>query len=136
MLITQRKKTTTGRLIGAVAGLALITAIAWYARAHDHPDFARGVIAGGVFAIGLGLLAGFFGKRGPTLMRVLGGMADERERALLQRASAHGALAMFMAASVFAIFFPEATAVSATAVVLWAGLIVITTSFIVQARRD
>lgn len=135
MLTMQHRKTTTGRLVGALAGLAVITAIAWYARAHGHSDFAAGVISGGVFAIALALSSGFIGRRGPALMRVLGGVADERERALWHRASAHGVIAMFVPACAFAVFLPDASALVASGIILWAGLLTITASFIVQARR-
>jgi hypothetical protein len=135
MLTMPHRKTTTARLVGGLSALAVITALAWYARAHGHSDFAAGVISGGVFAIALALASGFTGRRGPALMRLVGGVADERERTLWQRASAHGMIAMFVPACIFAVFLPDASALVATGIILWAGLLTITASFTVQARR-
>ncbi len=136
MSTTPPKKSTGARLFGALAALAVVTAIAWYARAQGHPDFASGVIGGGVAAVALVLVASTSKRRTSSVMRVVGGLADERERAILHRAMAHGAIAMFTVAAAFAVFLPESTALVSTGFVLWAGLIALTVSFLAQGRRS
>jgi hypothetical protein len=122
-------------VLSALVALALVTAAAWYSFAHGHDDFARGLIIGGVASVTAVVLSTLLGQRGPSFFRVLGGFADERERSMMHRAGAHGALGMMAAACAFAIAAPSISALVTSGVILWAGILATAASLLLQARR-
>ena len=135
MTTTATSKCLAGRIAGLVAGAIAIAATAWVGYTHNTASFARGVIGGGLACLVFATIAMLVGRRGPAILRLAAGVADEREKAMLNKARAHAFLAVVLVACAFAVFKPDASALAASGSVVWAGLLCTAISLAVQTRR-
>ncbi len=121
-----------GTLVAATVGTFYL---AWAGSHTRHPELGAAALIAGVLVMAFLAASLIIGQRGPLPVRVAGGVADERERRIGERALAHAGIAMLAASTFGVVLGLDANGPFIAGAIGALGLLTLGLSALIQSRR-